>query len=60
MLKKLKSRKLWVTVVTQVLVILIVGVSDLPIEQVETIVMGLVGAAGAFVIGQGIADSKKS
>lgn len=59
MLDKLKSRKLWITVATQALIVLIVGLSDLPQEQVETIVMGLVGSAGSFVIGQGIADSKK-
>ncbi len=59
MIEKLKSRKLWVTVATQALIVLIVGLSDLPQEQVEAIVMGLVGTSGSFVIGQGIADAKK-
>ena len=56
MWKKIKSRKLWITIATQALIIAVVTVFDIPEEQAETIVMGLVGTAGSFLIGQGIAD----
>lgn len=59
MWNKIKSRKLWITIATQALIIAVVAVFDIPEEQAETIVMGLVGTAGSFLIGQGIADHKQ-
>lgn len=56
--EKLKSRKFWMGVVTQILVVIVVAVFDLPEEQVMTIVAGLVGTASAYMLGQGYADGQ--
>ena len=53
---RLRSRKLWVAAITQLLVVLVVTVFDLPEEQATTIVTGLVTTGAAYVLGQGIAD----
>ena len=58
--ERLKSRKLWIAVITQILVVLVVAVLDLPEEQAATIVTGLVTTGAAFVLGQGIADAGKA
>jgi hypothetical protein len=52
MYEKLKSRKLWVTVVTAALVTL--G-SQMGIDEATT--TKLVGIAAAYLLGQGIADA---
>lgn len=54
--QRLKSRKLWISVITGCIVILVVAVFDIPEEQANTIVSGLVGTAAAYLLGQGIAD----
>ena len=53
---RLRSRKLWVAAITQILVVLVVTVFDLPEEQATTIVTGVVGTSAAYLIGQGVAD----
>jgi hypothetical protein len=58
--ERLKSRKLWISVITGCIVILVVAVFDIPEEQAKTIVTGLVTTAAAFVLGQGIADHGKA
>ncbi len=56
---RLRSRKLWISVITSCLVVLVVAVFDISEEQANTIVTGLVSTAGAYVIGQGVADHGK-
>jgi len=58
MLEKLKSRKFLVTLFTQILVVIVVALFDLPEEQATTIVAGVVGSASAYVLGQGYADGQ--
>mgnify|MGYP002808984758 CR=1 FL=1 len=58
MFSKLRSRKLWIAILTQALVVLIVAVLDIPEEQATIIVGEIVGTAGAYLLGQGIADKK--
>ena len=58
MFSKLRSRKLWIAILTQALVVVVVAVLDIPEEQATTIVTGIVGTAGAYLLGQGIADKK--
>lgn len=60
MREKLSSRKLWIGVITQILVVIVVAVLDLPEEQATTIVTGLVGTASAYMLGQGYADGNKT
>ena len=56
---RLRSRKLWISGITSCLVVLVVAVFDISEEQANTIVTGLVSTAGAYVIGQGVADHGK-
>jgi len=56
---RLRSRKLWISVLTSCLVVLVVAVFDIPEEQATTIVTGLVTTAAAYLLGQGIADHGK-
>jgi hypothetical protein len=56
---RLRSRKLWISVATSCLVVLVVAVFDIPEEQATTIVSGIVGTAAAYLLGQGIADHGK-
>jgi hypothetical protein len=58
--QRLKSRKLWISVITGCIVILVVAVFDIPEEQANTIVSGLVGTMAAYLLGQGIADHGKA
>tara|TARA_Y100001951_G_scaffold92488_1_gene87290 strand:- start:442 stop:639 length:198 start_codon:yes stop_codon:yes gene_type:complete len=56
---RLRSRKLWISVATSCLVVLVVAVFDISEEQANTIVTGVVGTAAAYLIGQGVADHGK-
>lgn len=53
---RLKSRKLWISIITSMLVVLVVAVFELPEEQAKTIVSGLVGTAAAYSLAQGISE----
>ena len=57
---RLRSRKLWVSVLTSCLVVLVVAVFDIPEEQAKTLVTGLVTTTAAYVLGQGVADHGQS
>jgi hypothetical protein len=55
---RLKSRKLWLTLFTQILVVIIVGVMELPEEQATNIAQWIVATASAYLVGQGYADGQ--
>tara|TARA_R110002020_G_scaffold66647_3_gene175217 strand:+ start:686 stop:883 length:198 start_codon:yes stop_codon:yes gene_type:complete len=56
---RLRSRKLWISVVTSCLVVMVVAVFDISEEQANTIVTGVVSTTAAYLIGQGVADHGK-
>ena len=56
--EKLKSRKFWLTTLSAIAIVLIVAVFDVPEEQAEKIVAGIVGTVGPYLIGQGYADGQ--
>lgn len=57
--ERLRSRKLWISVLSSCLVVVVVAVFDISEQQAETIVTGVVSTAAAYLIGQGIADHGK-
>lgn len=58
MFERLKSRKLWVTLFTQVLIVLVVGVFEIPEEQATEIVQWVVSVAATYILGQSYIDGK--
>lgn len=58
MLERLKSRKLWVTIFTQILIVLVVGVFEIPEERATEIIQWVVSVAATYILGQSYIDSK--
>lgn len=57
-LEKLKSRKLWMAVFTQALLVFVMGVMDLPQEQASEIAQWIVSIAATYILGQSYTDGK--
>ena len=56
--EKLKSRKFWITLFTQLLVVVVVAFLGLPEEQAAEVAAWLVGLAATYIASQGYADGQ--
>ena len=57
---RLRSRKFWVTLCGSVLVVIVSAVLDIPAEQAETAIQGIVGVVAPYLLAQGFADGRQS
>jgi len=60
MSERLKSRKFWITLLGSVLVVIVSAVLDIPADQAETAIQGIVGVIAPYLLAQGYADAKGS
>lgn len=60
MSERLKSRKFWITLLGSVLVVIVSAVLDIPPEQAETAIQGIVGVVAPYLLAQGYADARDS